>query len=568
MRAFRRITRGWAIVGLGLGGLTFGLAGCGSNPGPGFGARQPVIETRRAAPAPASAPPAAAPYAGEVISADSEGTGATPKASFNSEAAKQEVRAEARGESYERVVDNAFIRVDHEPLSTFSVDVDTASYANVRRFLTQHMLPPRNAVRVEELINYFTYDDPPPTGDQPFSVRVEVAGCPWNPAHRLARIGLAGKTIANDKRPPSNLVFLIDVSGSMNRPNKLPLLKASLKTLVEQLGENDQVAIVVYAAASGLVLPPTSCDEKQRVLSAVEQLQAGGSTNAGAGIQLAYDLAVGHFIKGGTNRVILATDGDFNVGVTDRDQLVRLIETKARSGVYLTVLGFGMGNLKDGTLEALSGKGNGQYAYIDTAAEARKVFVEQISGTLVTIAKDVKVQVEFNPAHVGAYRLVGYEDRLLRSQDFHDDTKDAGEIGAGHHVTALYELVPAGLDADLPAAGPLKYQKVVAPAAPSRESLTVKLRYKRPDGDRSQLLERGVVDDGRDFSRGSEDLKFASAVAGFGMLLRQSPYKGSLTYPGVLEIAGSALGYDPHGYRREFLDLVRAAEKLSGEGGR
>jgi len=474
----------------------------------------------------------------------------------------------AGGEAFDRVNDNPFVKVAAEPLSTFSVDVDTASYAIVRRFLTQHTRPPKYAVRVEELINYFTYNDPPPTGDEPFSVRAEVAGCPWSPGHRLARIGLAGRTISNETRPASNLVFLLDVSGSMNQPNKLPLVKASLQKLVEQLGENDQVAVVVYAGASGVVLPSTSCANKQAVLSALEQLHAGGSTNGGAGIQLAYDMAVSHFITGGTNRVILATDGDFNVGFTDRDALIRLIQSKAKSGVFLTVLGFGMGNLKDGTLEQLSGKGNGNYAYIDTPQEARKVFVEQISGTLVTIAKDVKIQVEFNPAHVGAYRLIGYEDRLLRKQDFHDDTKDAGEIGAGHHVTALYELVPAGKEGETSGDTGLKYQRTASPSAPSPEALTVKLRYKRPDGDKSRLIERGVVDEGLGFDRASEDLRFAAAVAGFGMLLRDSPHRGNLTYESVLEEAGASLGRDPSGYRKEFVELVRKAKGLTREGDR
>jgi Ca-activated chloride channel family protein len=466
-------------------------------------------------------------------------------------------------EAYDRVVDNPFLSCPENPLSTFSIDVDTASYANCRRFLTQNQRPPKDAVRIEELLNYFTYDDPPPAGDEPFSVNCEVARCPWNADHRLARIGLMGKSIDNDKRPPSNLVFLIDVSGSMNFPNKLPLVKAALRMLVEQLGENDRVAMVVYAGASGLVLPSTSCVRKNDVLLAIDQLQAGGSTNGGAGIELAYRQAVENFIKNGTNRVILATDGDFNVGVTNQNDLIELIEAKAKSNVFLSVLGFGMGNIKDSTLEKLADKGNGHYAYIDDIEEARKELVEQLSGTLVTIAKDVKIQVEFNPARVGTYRLIGYENRVMRNEDFHDDTKDAGEIGAGHHVTALYELAPPTPElAEAAANRGLKYQKPAEPVA-SKESLTIKLRYKKPDGDTSKLIERGVVDQGLDVSRASTDFKFASAVAGFGMLLRDSPYKGTITWGGVLELAGSSLGSDVSGYRKEFLELVRKAQALA-----
>jgi Ca-activated chloride channel family protein len=465
-------------------------------------------------------------------------------------------------EAFDRVEDNPFIAVAQEPPSTFSIDVDTASYAQVRRFLTQGQRPPKDAVRIEELINYFPYNDPPPTGDDPFSVHIEVAGCPWDAAHRLVRIGLKGRPIDRNKRPPSNLCFLIDVSGSMDQPNKLPLLKSALSLLVEQLGENDRVAIVVYAGAAGLVLPSTPCTRKAEILEAIDRLQAGGSTNGGAGIQLAYDLAVRHFIRNGTNRVILATDGDFNVGVTNQGDLTRLIEAKAKSNVFLSVLGFGMGNIKDSTLEKLADKGNGNHAYIDSLDEARKVLVEELGSTLVTIAKDVKIQVEFNPARVGAYRLIGYENRLLRNQDFNDDKKDAGEIGAGHHVTALYELVPPGRASQVAAVGPLKYQKPVQQAGDSPESLTVKLRYKKPDGDKSRLLERGVVDEGLDYARATDDFKLASAVAGFGMLLRNSPYKGTLTFDGVLELAQAVSGSDPSGYRQEFLDLVRKARDL------
>jgi Ca-activated chloride channel family protein len=547
MRPFQAFRRGWSVAGLPLV-LTL-LGGCSSEAPP-----EAKVVLRGALPA------ASAPTSEVAARAPLGSVGpARPEA--------EEIAPPANTEAYSRIDDNPFIAVAQEPLSTFSIDVDTASYANVRRFLNQNTLPPKDAVRIEELLNYFPYDDPPPSNasEDPFSVRVELAGCPWNGDHRLARIGLKGRPIDQEKRPPSNLVFLIDVSGSMGPPNKLPLLKSSLQRLVEQLGENDRVAIVVYAGASGLVLPSTSCLHKPEILSALEQLQSGGSTNGGAGIQLAYDMAVAHFIKGGTNRVILATDGDFNVGVASEGELTRLIEQKARSGVFLSVLGFGMGNLKDANLEKLADKGNGHYAYIDTAQEAEKVLVQEMGSTLVTIAKDVKIQVEFNPSKVGAYRLIGYENRLLAKQDFNDDRKDAGEIGAGHHVTALYELVPAGKEKDLPGGvDPLKYQKAAGGSAvPSRESLTVKLRYKEPDGQESRLLERGVVDEGAEYARASADFKFASAVAGFGMLLRDSPHRGSLSYAGVRELAESAIGADPSGYRKEFVELVRKAQELA-----
>jgi Ca-activated chloride channel family protein len=539
----------------GVGALAAGLWGCSEHAAREAGRRVPAT----------AAAPGAAP--GEVISADSFDGSPPPAAKAAAPVADR--APEPTNEAYNTIVDNGFVPVSRDPLSTFSIDVDTASYANVRRFLNQNMRPPKDAVRVEELLNYFTYDDPPPTGDEPFSVHVEVAGCPWEPDHRIARIGLTGRKLAADARPQSNLVFLIDVSGSMDSPNKLPLLKASLQKMVEHLGENDRVAIVVYAGASGLVLPSTSCARKAEVLAALENLRAGGSTNGGAGIQLAYDEAVKNFIKGGTNRVILATDGDFNVGVTDNGQLTRLIESKAKSGVFLSVLGFGMGNLKDARLEQLADKGNGHYAYIDSPREARKVLVEEMGATLVTIAKDVKIQVEFNPSKVGSYRLIGYENRLLRHRDFNDDTKDAGEIGAGHHVTALYELAPPGKGATARGVDPLEFQKPAAAPAPApegedrKESLIVKLRFKRPDGDKSDLIKGGVVDEGAPYGSASAEFKFACAVAGFGMLLRDSPYKGSLTYAGVLELGTEGAEHDPSGYRKEFLDLVRKAQALT-----
>lgn len=516
------------------------------------------------------------------------------------------VENEARtAEAYAKIHDNPFATPQQEPLSTFSIDVDTAAYSNMRRFLTQGSWPPADAVRIEELVNYFTYDYAGPEGggrraegggEQPFAVHLEVAGCPWNADHRLVRVGLKGKEIAMDQRPVSNIVFLIDVSGSMQDANKLPLVKVGLKRLVEQLTENDRVGIVVYAGASGLVLDSTNATQKDVILSSIENLQAGGSTNGGQGIQLAYALARKHFIQKGTNRVILCTDGDFNVGITNQDDLTKLIEEEAKSGVFLSVLGFGMGNLKDSTLEKLADKGNGNYAYIDTLREAHKVFVEQMTGTLITIAKDVKIQIEFNPSQVGAYRLIGYENRMLAAQDFHDDTKDAGEIGAGHTVTALYEIIPPsklpaqpkpvleeklkyqpnvkspadGARRDAPASVPTAAASPVAderqagrpsPQA-SNELMTIKLRYKQPDADKSSLIEQTLIDQGRSFAQATTDFRFAASVASFGMLLRHSPHRGNGTLDAVAEIAESALGPDKSGYRAEFVGLVRSAKEL------
>lgn len=473
----------------------------------------------------------------------------------------------ANTEQYDRIDENSFQRVDDHPLSTFSVDVDTASYANVRRKLEGGSWPEADAVRIEELVNYFAYDYPEPGGKEPFTVQVETAAAPWNPAHRLARIGLRGRSIPADERKPANLVFLLDVSGSMGAPNKLPLLKDALAMLVNNLNDRDRVAVVVYAGASGLVLPSTRCGDRQRILQAMRELHAGGSTNAGSGIQLAYQVAKEHFIQGGVNRVILATDGDFNVGVSSRGDLTRLIEEKAKSGVFLTVLGLGMGNLKDSTLEELSRRGNGNYAYLDTKQEARKVMVQELGATLVTIAKDVKLQVEFNPAEVASYRLIGYENRLLAAEDFNDDTKDAGEMGAGHRVTALYELVPAGTPetSGAPKVDPLRYQSKPATTSEAGrgEIMTVKLRYKEPDGDTSKLLTLPVKDDGGAFATAPQDFRFAAAVAGFGMVLRASKHKGTVTLSQIEEIAAGARGADLHGYRKGFLALVQRSRELA-----
>lgn len=474
---------------------------------------------------------------------------------------------------YEQFDENSFLPAASNPLSTFSIDVDTTSYANVRRFINSGKLPPKDAVRIEEMVNYFSYDYPQPDGDQPFSVNLDVTSCPWQPEHRLVRIGLKGREIAADKRGASNLVFLLDVSGSMEPAERLPLIKQSMRLLVDKLTENDRVAIVVYAGSSGVALPSTRGDQKERILAALEELKAGGSTNGAEGINLAYKIAAENFIKGGVNRVILATDGDFNVGVTSQGELVRLAEEKAKGGVYLTVLGVGDDNLKDSTMQKLADKVNGNYAYLDSLEEARKVLVQQMNGTLVTIAKDVKVQVEFNPARVASYRLLGYEKRMLRKQDFNNDKIDAAEIGAGHTVTALYEVVPTGSTpspaGSVPPVDPLKYQAqsptAVASAAAalgSPEMLTVKLRYKEPDGDTSKLLERPLVDSNAEFNTASTDLKFAAAVAEFGMILRDSPYKGNGTLGAVLEWAQESKGRDEAGYRAGFVDIVRKARAL------
>jgi len=503
-------------------------------------------------------------------------------------------------EQYAPIVENRFLTPTEQPLSTFSIDVDTAAYANVRRFLTSGRLPPPDSVRIEELVNYFRYDYPQPKGGQPFSVNMEVAECPWREGHWLLRVGLKGREVERSKRPESNLVFLLDVSGSMADANKLPLLKTAMQMLVRELGENDRVSIVTYAGEAGLKLPPTRGHEQAKILAAIESLRSGGSTNGSAGIELAYEQASAHFVKGGTNRVILCTDGDLNVGVTSDEALVQLIKQKATGGTFLTVLGFGEGNLKDAKMEKLADNGNGLYAYIDSVREARKVLVEQLTGSTITIAKDVKIQIEFNPREIASYRLLGYENRVLAAEDFNNDKKDAGEIGAGHTVTALYELVPALSDASqkrLPAdTDPLKYQQPAdrvqgsgfrvqqaetdslspAPspqppgpglttAASTGELLTLKLRYKEPDGDTSKLLEYPLKDRGHSFHSASHDLQFAAAVASFGMILRGSEHRGTGNLAAVEEIASTALGADPSGYRAEFIDLVRKAQSLGAK---
>jgi Ca-activated chloride channel family protein len=474
------------------------------------------------------------------------------------------------GDQYDRIVDNPFHNVLEQPQSTFSIDVDTASYSKVRQYLLDHnQLPRPDAVRIEELVNYFPYAYSSPTEDQaePFAVHSAVTRCPWNPSHRLVRLALKGRELQLDQRPSSNLVLLIDTSGSMDQPNKLPLLQRSMRLLLEQLNAKDRIAMVTYAGSAGLVLDSTPADQSKDILHAMNQLHAGGSTNGGQGLELAYQVARDHFIPDGTNRVLLCTDGDFNVGMTGTDQMVRFIEEQSKGGIELSVLGFGMGNLNDAMLEQISGRGNGNYAFIDTFNEAKKVLAEQLAGTLVTIAKDVKIQVEFNPNHVAAYRLIGYENRILENADFNDDKKDAGEIGAGHAVTALYEIVPtdSALSESLSTTDPLKYQtdREVSPAADSDELLTVKLRYKLPDQTESQLIEQVVRDSDQDFAQADAEFRFAAAVAGFGMLLRDSEHKGEWDYDAVLQTAKDSLNHDPHGFRHEFLELVTVAGSLT-----
>lgn len=461
-------------------------------------------------------------------------------------------------EEYGKFEENPFFRPGIEPLSTFSIDVDRASYANVRRFLNDGQRPPRAAVRIEEMVNYFTYEYPDPSG-APFSITTEVAACPWNEKHQLMLIGLQGQRMDVKDLPPNNLVFLLDTSGSMMSADKLPLVKAGMRLLVDQLREEDRVAIVTYAGSAGIALQPTSGARKGEIIAAIEELEAGGSTAGAEGIITAYDLAKQNFSRKANNRVILATDGDFNVGVSSDGELQDLIESRRNNGIYLTVLGFGTGNIKDSKMELLADKGNGNYSYIDSLAEARKTLVREMGATLLTIAKDVKIQVEFNPAHVGAYRLIGYENRILQSQDFNDDKKDAGELGAGHSVTALYEIIPPGEEIPGASVDALKYQTTSTRSA-GGELATVKLRYKAPDGETSQLLTRTVSNAVE--PRMSDNLQMASAVAQFGLLLRDSPNKGTSSFESVVQLAEAVAGRDQD--RRDFLSLVARARQISG----
>ncbi len=460
-------------------------------------------------------------------------------------------------EAYSPITENDFKNALMNPLSTFSIDVDAASYSNVRRFITNGQMPPADAVRIEEMINYFGYDYPQPKDEHPFSITTEVSDCPWNAKNKLIHIGLQGKKIDMSDLPASNLVFLLDVSGSMESSNKLPLLKKSFNLLVDNLRENDRVAIVVYAGAAGLVLPSTSGNNRDKILEALNNLTAGGSTAGGAGIKLAYQIAQDNFIKGGNNRIILATDGDFNIGASSDGEMTKLIEDKRKSGVYLTCLGFGMGNYKDSKMETLADKGNGNYAYIDNILEAKKVLVTEMGGTLFTIAKDVKLQLEFNPIKIESYKLIGYENRLLNSEDFNDDTKDAGELGAGHTVTALYEVVLKG-DGVAPSIAPLRYQNLteLVPKVSSNELLTVKFRYKKPKEDVSKLIVNHLYDKSIPLVKTSNNFRFSAAVAEFGILLRDSKYKANATYKQVVDLAKASKGTDENGYRAELIRLV------------
>jgi len=491
---------------------------------------------------------------------------------FDSTEAWRYQRQPGNREQYDEIVENPFIAVAADPLSTFSIDVDRASYSNMRRFIMQDgQLPPRDAVRIEELVNYFPYDYAEPEGDDPLAIHAEVAPAPWKTQHQLVRIGLQARRVKVENLPASNFVFLLDVSGSMMPPNKLPLVKAAMRLLVNQLRAKDRVAMVVYAGSAGLVLPSTPGDQKDKILDAIERLEAGGSTAGGEGIRRAYDEAVANFIRGGNNRVILATDGDFNVGASSDAEMVQLIEEKRRTGVFLTVLGVGEGNLQAAKMEKLADKGNGNYAYLDTISEAQKVLVHELGGTLYTVAKDVKIQVEWNPARVRAYRLIGYENRLLRNEDFTDDTKDAGEVGSGHSVTALYEVVPVGVNTDVTIRMPdsLRYQQrsvqqsggggVGSGGGP--ELLFVKVRYKQPDGDVSKLLTQPVLATASQSP--STDFQFQAAVAEFGLLLRNSDFRGKADLSRVIAAARDARGSDPDGYRAEF---VRLAEAVRGIG--
>lgn len=469
-------------------------------------------------------------------------------------------------EGYDAIIENRFLTSTDNPLSTFSIDVDAASYSNVRRFLQSGQLPPAGAVRIEEMINYFRYAYPQPLGEDPFSINTEISACPWNSKHKLALIGLQGKKIPMENLPASNLVFLIDVSGSMQSEDKLPLVQASMKLLVDQLRQQDKVAMVVYAGSAGAVLPSTNGSEKIKIKDAIDQLEAGGSTAGGEGIKLAYKIAKENFVDGGNNRVILCTDGDFNVGISSNDALERLIEEERKSGMFLTVLGYGTGNYQDSKMQRLADKGNGNHAYIDNLQEAKKVLVSEFGGTLFTIAKDVKLQIEFNPAKVQAYRLIGYENRLLSKEDFNNDQKDAGDLGSGHTVTALYEIIPVGVESKfIEKVDPLKYQSKPTIANGSNEMMTIKFRYKKPDGHVSKLLQHAVVDNHVMLTNTSSNFRFAAAVASFAMVLRNSEFKQQSSYDQAWQLAKGALDNDEEGYRSEFLKLLKNAQSLAAK---
>jgi Ca-activated chloride channel homolog len=482
-----------------------------------------------------------------------------------SDAIMDEKEGAGKTEEYDAIQENVFLHALKNPLSTFSIDVDAASYSNIRRFLSNGSMPPKDAVRIEEMINYFDYDYSQPKDGHPFAVHTEVSTAPWNPDHHLVQIGLQGRKIPTENLPGSNLVFLLDVSGSMDEANKLPLVKNSFRMLVEQLREQDHVSIVVYAGAAGVVLEPTSGSNKKEIMEALDKLQAGGSTAGGEGLRLAYAFAKKNFKKGGNNRVIIATDGDFNVGESSNAAMERLIEEKRKDGIFLTVLGYGMGNFKDSKMETLADKGNGNYAYIDNISEARKVLVNEFGGTLFTIAKDVKLQIEFNPTKVQAYRLIGYENRMLKSEDFNNDKKDAGELGSGHTVTALYEIIPVGVKSDFFNVDELKYSATtINPSAKStNELMTIKLRYKNPDEDVSKLIVHPLTVSDTELTKTSQNFRWSASVAAFGMLLRDSDYINDFTYDNVVAMAQSAKGEDTEGYRAEFINLVKSVRLVS-----
>jgi Ca-activated chloride channel homolog len=467
-------------------------------------------------------------------------------------------------EEYDRIYENKFLDVTQNPLSTFSIDVDNASYSNIRRFIRNNQLPPKDAVRIEEMINYFSYNYPQPSGKHPFSIYTELGKCPWESEHSLIHIGIQGKSIDYKNLKPSNLVFLLDVSGSMSDKNKLGLVKRSVKLMLDNLGNEDKISIVVYAGAAGEVLPPTSATEKTAIINALDKLEAGGSTAGGEGIELAYKLAKENLLPEGNNRVILCTDGDFNIGTSSTGDLVRLIEEKRKDNIYLTICGYGMGNYKDGRMEQISNAGNGNYFYIDNIAEAEKVFVKELRANMFTIAKDVKIQIEFNPEYVKSYRLIGYENRILAKEDFNNDAKDAGELGAGHTVTALYEIVPVGVEGKTGKVDNLKYQQTVrSTLSTSNEMLTLKLRYKPIKSEESKLITTVVKNNNTAQKKLSDDFRFLASVAAFGLILRDSEYRGNVNYQMVRELAQNAIQGNTDEYKEEFLRLVKSAELLT-----
>jgi Ca-activated chloride channel homolog len=468
-------------------------------------------------------------------------------------------------ETYSRVRETGFKDVRQDPLSTFSIDVDNAAYSNVRRFINSGQLPPPDAVRIEEMLNYFSYHYAEPLGEHPFAMHTELSHCPWNTQNQLLHVGLRAKSIDKKELARSNLVFLIDVSGSMQPANRLPLVKTAMAMLVEELRPQDRVAIVIYASRTAVILESTPASQKEKILAAIAGLSAGGSTAGGQALRMAYDVATGNFISGGNNRIIMCTDGDFNVGESSNAAMERLVEEKRKSGVFITVLGFGMGNYKDDRLEIIANKGNGNYGYIDNIQEARKMLVSEFGGTLFTVAKDVKLQIEFNPTRVKAYRLIGYENRRLNNEDFNDDTKDAGEMGAGHTVTALYEIIPAGASTEIPGIDPLKYQNNTASPVPGNrnaELLTIKTRYKLPDSEQSVMFDLPVRGQILPLARTTDDFRFAAAVAEFGLLTLNSPFKAAASYENILKMSADAKGRDHEGYRAEFINLVRTAQNL------